>query len=71
MPLIKNLVESIKLGLYDNYELLRRLSALTASMNGSPLLIDDIFAMRQNPVYQKELNSISNRQQGCMKLKKQ
>jgi hypothetical protein len=51
----QKLVESIKLGLYDNYELLRRLSALTASMNGSPLLIDDIFAMMTEPGLSKRV----------------
>jgi hypothetical protein len=50
-----NLVKSIKLGLYDNYELLRRLSALTASMNGSPLLIDDIFALMTEPGLSKRM----------------
>lgn len=45
----KNLVSSIKLGLYDNYELLRRLSSMYASLNGSPLLIDDIFTLRFQP----------------------
>lgn len=44
-----NLISSIKLGLYDNYELLRRLSSMYASLNGSPLLIDDIFTLRFQP----------------------
>ena len=45
----ENLVSAIKLGMYDNYELLRRLSSLYAGMNGSPLLIDDIFTLRFQP----------------------
>ncbi len=45
----EELVTAIKLGLYDNYELLRRLSAMTASQNGSPQLIDDIFTLRVQP----------------------
>ena len=45
----EELVPAIKLGLYDNYELLRRLSAMTASQNGSPQFIDDIFTLRVQP----------------------
>jgi len=44
-----NLVSAIRVGMYDNYELLRRLSSLYAGMNGSPLLIDDIFTLRFQP----------------------
>jgi len=44
-----NFLSSIKLGLYDNYELLRRLSAGYASKNGSPLLMDDVFTLRTLP----------------------
>jgi hypothetical protein len=45
----QNLISSIKLGLYDNYELLRRLSSLYAAKNGSPQLIDDVFMLRFLP----------------------
>ncbi len=45
----EELVPAIKTGLYDDYELLRRLSAMTASQNGSPQLIDDIFTLRIQP----------------------
>ncbi len=45
----EELVPAIKLGLYDSFELLRRLSAEAASVNGSPLLIDDIFTLRIQP----------------------
>lgn len=44
-----NTINSIKIGLYDNYELIRRLSAREASTNSSPLLIDDIFKVRYSP----------------------
>ncbi len=45
----KNFISSIKLGFYDNYELLRRLSALYAAKNGSPELIDDVFTLMFEP----------------------
>ncbi len=45
----EELVSAIHLGLYDNYELLRRLSAMTAGQNGSPLLLDDVFTLRIQP----------------------
>ncbi len=45
----ENFISSIKLGIYDNYELLRRLSSLYAAKNGSPLLIDDLFTLRFQP----------------------
>jgi len=44
-----NFISSIKLGMYDNYELLRRLSSLSAAENGSPALIDDVFTLRFLP----------------------
>ncbi|MFA6334627.1 MAG: hypothetical protein WCX48_03610 [Bacteroidales bacterium] len=44
-----NFVSSIKLGLYDNYELIRRLSSLYAAKNGSPELIDDVFTLWFQP----------------------
>jgi len=50
-----NLLPSIKLGLYDNYELIRRFSALTASESGSPLLIDDLFTLRFQPGVSKRV----------------
>jgi hypothetical protein len=45
----EELVPAIKLGLNDNFELLRRLSALTASENGSPQLIGDVIKLRIEP----------------------
>jgi hypothetical protein len=44
-----NFISSIKLGLYDNYELIRRLSSEYAAKNGSPLLINDVFSLRFMP----------------------
>ncbi|PKO99748.1 MAG: hypothetical protein CVU13_04270 [Bacteroidetes bacterium HGW-Bacteroidetes-8] len=44
-----NLVASLRAGLYDNYELIRRLAAKDASTNLSPELIDDIFNVRFAP----------------------
>lgn len=44
-----NLVASLRAGLYDNYELIRRLAAKDASTNLSPELIDDIFNVRYAP----------------------
>ena len=43
------LVEAIRTGLYDNYELLRRLASIEASSNMSPELMDDIFELRFAP----------------------
>jgi hypothetical protein len=43
------LVESIKTGLYDNYELIRRLSAKEASTNCAPELLDHIYRIRFAP----------------------
>ena len=45
-PLI---VESIKAGLYDNYELTRRLAAKEASTNCAPELLEHIFKIRFAP----------------------
>lgn len=45
----KNLVESIKLGLYDNYEMIRRFSAMEAASNMSDELIEDVFSLRYAP----------------------
>lgn len=45
----KNLVSAIKLGLYDNYELIRRFSAIEAASNMSNELIEDVFAIRYAP----------------------
>jgi len=44
-----NLVASLRAGLYDNYELIRRLAAKDASTNLSSELIDDIFNVRYAP----------------------
>jgi len=44
-----NLVSSIRAGLYDNYELIRRFAAKEASTNLSPELIDDVFKIRYAP----------------------
>src|SRR3989339_202502 len=44
-----NVVKSLKAGLYDNYELIRRMSAKEASTNLSPELLDDIFKIRYAP----------------------
>lgn len=44
-----NIVKSLKAGLYDNYELIRRMSAKEASTNLSPELLDDIFKIRYAP----------------------
>jgi hypothetical protein len=43
------IVPSIKAGLYDSYELLRRLAAKDASDNQSPLLLEDIIKLRLSP----------------------
>ncbi|MHC1689816.1 MAG: hypothetical protein AB9833_03185 [Bacteroidales bacterium] len=51
----KNFISSIKLGLYDNYELIRRLSSLYAAKNGSPELIDDVFTLRFQPGVSKRV----------------
>ncbi len=45
----KNLISSLKEGLYDNYELIRRMSAKQASSNLSPELMDHIFEIRYAP----------------------
>jgi hypothetical protein len=39
------IVPSIKAGLYDNYELIRRFAAKEASTNGSPMLLNDIMKL--------------------------
>lgn len=44
-----NVVKSLKAGLYDNYELIRRMSAKEASTNLSPELLEDIFKVRYSP----------------------
>ncbi|MCE5320816.1 MAG: hypothetical protein LLF93_06925 [Bacteroidales bacterium] len=51
----KNFISSIKLGLYDNYELIRRLSSMYAAKNGSPELIDDVFTLRFQPGVSKRV----------------
>ena len=43
------IVPSLKAGLYDNYELIRRLAAEKASTNGSPELLDHIMKIRLAP----------------------
>ena len=43
------IVPSIKAGLYDNYEMIRRLAAQKASTNGSPELLNDIMKLRIAP----------------------
>jgi hypothetical protein len=43
------LVPSIKAGLYDSYELLRRFAAKEASDNQSPLLLEDIIKLQLSP----------------------
>lgn len=42
-------VPSLKAGLYDNYEMIRRLAAKKASTNGSPELLDHIMKLRLMP----------------------
>lgn len=49
------LAKAIKLGLYDNYELLRRLAAMTAGQNYSPEIADDVFKIRFNPATSKRV----------------
>ncbi len=51
----KNFISSIKLGLYDNYELIRRLSSMYAAKNGSPELIDDVFTLLFQPGVSKRV----------------
>lgn len=51
----KNFLASIKLGLYDNYELIRRLSSMFAAKNGSPELIEDVVSLRFNPGVSKRV----------------
>lgn len=43
------IVPSLKAGLYDNYEMIRRLAAEKASTNGSPELLNDIMKLRIAP----------------------
>lgn len=43
------IVPSIKAGLYDSYELIRRFAAREASNNQSPLLLEDIMKFRLSP----------------------
>lgn len=45
----KQMVPSIKAGLYDNYELIRRFAGMHASENQSPLLLDDLMKIRLSP----------------------
>ncbi len=51
----KNIVASIKAGLYDNYELLRRHSARNAATNASPDLMEDIYYLRLSPATSKRV----------------
>lgn len=51
----KNFMASLKLGLYDNYELIRRLSSMFAAKNGSPELIEDVVSLRFNPGVSKRV----------------
>ena len=44
-----NLTEAIRLGLEDDYELLQRLAALTAAVNGDPALKPDIERLLADP----------------------
>lgn len=51
----KNFIASLKLGLYDNYELIRRLSSMFTAKNGSPELIEDVVKLRFNPGVSKRV----------------
>jgi hypothetical protein len=64
-----NLVSSLKAGLYDNYELIRRLSARDASTNLSPELHDDIFRVRYAPGTSKRVEF--QLKGGCESLSKE
>jgi hypothetical protein len=44
-----NLTEAIRLGLEDDYELLQRLAALTAAVNGDPALAPDVERLLADP----------------------
>lgn len=48
-------VPSIKAGLYDSYELIRRFSARDAATNQSPLLLEDVIAVRLSPAASKRV----------------
>ncbi|ULB34561.1 MULTISPECIES: hypothetical protein [Proteiniphilum] len=50
------IVPSIKAGLYDNYELLRRFAGIDASKNQSPALLDDIMLLRVSPGITKRVD---------------
>lgn len=50
------IVPSIKAGLYDNYELIRRFAAKDASENQSPLLLEDIMKIRVSPGVTKRVD---------------
>lgn len=49
-------VPSIKAGLYDSYELIRRFAAREASDNQSPLLLEDIMKLRLSPGITKRVD---------------
>ncbi|MDD2247490.1 MAG: hypothetical protein PHI70_05025 [Proteiniphilum sp.] len=49
-------VSSIKAGLHDNYELLRRFAGIDASKNQSPALLDDIMLLRVSPGITKRVD---------------
>lgn len=50
------MVPSIKAGLYDSYELIRRFAARDASDNQSPLLLEDIIKLRLSPGVTKRVD---------------
>ncbi|RNC66861.1 hypothetical protein [Proteiniphilum sp. X52] len=50
------IVPSIKAGLYDSYELIRRFAARDAADNQSPLLLEDIIKLRLSPGISKRVD---------------